>query len=77
MGVPVKPMRTVQATRLLKTPTFEFDHDQSVANRLAVEAFIKKTGAQLGIEHDRESQARASRSSRSSRCSMRCVGLYH
>lgn len=35
-----------------KTPTFEFDHDQSLANRAAIETFIKKTGAQLWIEHD-------------------------
>jgi glyoxylase-like metal-dependent hydrolase (beta-lactamase superfamily II) len=35
-----------------KTPTFEFDHDQSLASRAAIESFIKKTGAQLWIEHD-------------------------
>jgi N-acyl homoserine lactone hydrolase len=35
-----------------KTPTFEFDHDQSLASRAAIEAFIRKTGAQLWIEHD-------------------------
>jgi N-acyl homoserine lactone hydrolase len=35
-----------------KTPTFEFDRDQSLASRAAVEALIKKTGAQLWIEHD-------------------------
>jgi N-acyl homoserine lactone hydrolase len=35
-----------------KTPTFEFDHNQSLASRAAIEAFIKKTGAQLWIEHD-------------------------
>src|SRR5579863_92070 len=35
-----------------KTPTFEFDHDQSLASRAVVEAFIQKTGAQLWIEHD-------------------------
>ncbi|SRR5579885_633567 len=35
-----------------KTPTFEFDRDQSLASRAAIEAFIKKTGAQLWIEHD-------------------------
>ena len=35
-----------------KTPTFEFDRDQSLASRSAIEAFIKKTGAQLWIEHD-------------------------
>jgi N-acyl homoserine lactone hydrolase len=35
-----------------KTPTFEFNHDQSMASRETIEAFIKKTGAQLWIEHD-------------------------
>ena len=35
-----------------KTPTFDSDRDQSLASRAAVEAFIKKTGAQLWIEHD-------------------------
>jgi len=35
-----------------KTPTFEFDREQSLASRAAIEAFIKKTGARLWIEHD-------------------------
>ena len=35
-----------------KTPTFDFDRDQSLASRAAMEAFVKKTGAQLWIEHD-------------------------
>jgi N-acyl homoserine lactone hydrolase len=35
-----------------KTPIFEFDRDQSLASRAAIEAFIKKSGAQLWIEHD-------------------------
>jgi N-acyl homoserine lactone hydrolase len=35
-----------------KTPTFEFNRDQSLASRAAIEAFAKKTGAQLWIEHD-------------------------
>jgi len=35
-----------------KTPTVEFDRDESLASRAAIEAFIKKTGAQLWIEHD-------------------------
>ncbi len=34
------------------TPTFEFNHDQSLASRAAIETFVKKTGAQLWIEHD-------------------------
>lgn len=35
-----------------KTPTFEFSREQSLASREAMEAFCKKTGAQLWIEHD-------------------------
>jgi glyoxylase-like metal-dependent hydrolase (beta-lactamase superfamily II) len=35
-----------------KTPTFDFNRDQSLASRAAIEAFIKKSGAQLWIEHD-------------------------
>jgi glyoxylase-like metal-dependent hydrolase (beta-lactamase superfamily II) len=35
-----------------KTPTFEFNREQSLASREAIEAFVKKTGAQLWIEHD-------------------------
>lgn len=35
-----------------KTPTFEFSRDQSLASRAALEAFCKRTGAQLWIEHD-------------------------
>jgi len=35
-----------------KTPTFEFSHEQSLASREAIEAFVKKTGSQMWIEHD-------------------------
>ena len=35
-----------------KTPTFEFDRERSLASRASIEAFIKRTGAQLWIEHD-------------------------
>ena len=35
-----------------KTPTFEFSREESLASRAAMEAFIKKTGAQMWIEHD-------------------------
>ena len=35
-----------------KTPSFEFNHDQSLASRKAMEDFLKKTKAQLWIEHD-------------------------
>lgn len=33
-------------------PTTEFDAAQSAASRAAIEAFLKKTGAQLWIQHD-------------------------
>ena len=35
-----------------KTPTFEFNADQSKVSRARIEAFLKQTGAQLWIEHD-------------------------
>ncbi|HUJ50682.1 MAG TPA: N-acyl homoserine lactonase family protein [Bryobacteraceae bacterium] len=35
-----------------KTPTFEFNREESLASRAAMEAFMKKTGAQMWIEHD-------------------------
>jgi N-acyl homoserine lactone hydrolase len=35
-----------------KVPTFEFNRDQSLASRSVIEAFLKKTKAQLWIEHD-------------------------
>jgi glyoxylase-like metal-dependent hydrolase (beta-lactamase superfamily II) len=38
--------------RLNKIPTTEFNADQTAASRKAIEAFLKKTGAQLWIQHD-------------------------
>jgi N-acyl homoserine lactone hydrolase len=38
--------------KLNKVPTTEFNADQTVASRASVEAFLKKTGAQLWIQHD-------------------------
>jgi glyoxylase-like metal-dependent hydrolase (beta-lactamase superfamily II) len=38
--------------RLNKVPTTEFNAPQTVTSRAAVEAFLKKTGAQLWIQHD-------------------------
>jgi glyoxylase-like metal-dependent hydrolase (beta-lactamase superfamily II) len=37
---------------LNKIPTTEFDAKQTVASRASLEAFIKKSGAQLWIQHD-------------------------
>jgi glyoxylase-like metal-dependent hydrolase (beta-lactamase superfamily II) len=38
--------------KLNRVPTTEFNAEQTVASRAAIEAFLKKTGAQLWIEHD-------------------------
>jgi glyoxylase-like metal-dependent hydrolase (beta-lactamase superfamily II) len=38
--------------KLGRVPTTEFNADQTAASRAAVEAFLKKTGAQLWIQHD-------------------------
>jgi glyoxylase-like metal-dependent hydrolase (beta-lactamase superfamily II) len=35
-----------------KVPGFEFNREQSLASRAAIEALLKQTGAQLWIEHD-------------------------
>lgn len=37
---------------LHRVPTFEFSQDQTRTSRVAVDAFLKKTGAQLWIQHD-------------------------
>jgi glyoxylase-like metal-dependent hydrolase (beta-lactamase superfamily II) len=38
--------------RLDRVPTFEFSPQQTRASRVALDAFLKKTGAQLWIQHD-------------------------
>jgi glyoxylase-like metal-dependent hydrolase (beta-lactamase superfamily II) len=38
--------------KLQKIPATEFNADQTIASRAAIEAFLKKTGAQLWIQHD-------------------------
>jgi N-acyl homoserine lactone hydrolase len=43
---------------LNKVPTTEFNVAQTVASRAEVEAFLKKTGAQLWIQHDFNANAR-------------------
>ena len=35
-----------------RVPTFEFNQEQTSATRAAIDAFLKKTGAQLWIQHD-------------------------
>ncbi len=37
---------------LNRVPTFEFKQEQTRASRVAIDAFLKKTGAQLWIQHD-------------------------
>ncbi len=43
-------------------PTTEFDADQTVASRAAIETFIKQTGAQLWIQHDLPANAKLKKS---------------
>jgi N-acyl homoserine lactone hydrolase len=35
-----------------KVPVFEFSREQSLASRVAIEALVKQTGAQMWLEHD-------------------------
>jgi hypothetical protein len=44
--------------RLNRVPTFEFNQEQTRATRVAIEAFLRKTGAQLWIQHDFRANAR-------------------
>jgi N-acyl homoserine lactone hydrolase len=39
-------------------PTFEYNKEQSLASRAAIEEFLKKSGAQLWIEHDYAANAK-------------------
>lgn len=43
-------------------PTTEFNPDQTVESRAAIEAFLKKTGAQLWIQHDYTGNAKLRKS---------------
>ena len=38
--------------------TFDFDQEQSRGTRVAIEAFLKKTGAQLWIQHNFRANAK-------------------
>ena len=44
--------------KLNKIPTTEFDAKQTIASRAALEAFLKKSGAQLWIQHDYTANAK-------------------
>jgi N-acyl homoserine lactone hydrolase len=48
--------------KLNKIPTTEFNADQTVASRLAIEAFLKKTGAPIWIQHDKTANAKLRKS---------------
>jgi len=48
--------------KLNKIPTTEFNAQQTVASRAAVEEFLKKTGAQLWIQHDFMANAKLKKS---------------
>ena len=48
--------------KLNRVPTTEFNVAQTVASRAAVEAFLKKTGAQLWIQHDFNANAKLKKS---------------
>ena len=47
-----------QERTLNRLPTFEFNVDQTRESRGAIEAFLKKSGAQLWIQHDFTAMAR-------------------
>jgi glyoxylase-like metal-dependent hydrolase (beta-lactamase superfamily II) len=48
--------------KLGKIPTTEFNAEQSASSRLAVEAFLKTTGAQFWIQHDLKANAKLKKS---------------
>ena len=48
--------------RLNKIPTTEFNADQTIASRKAIEAYLKQTGAQLWIQHDLIANAKLKKS---------------
>ncbi len=43
---------------LKRLPTFEFNVDQTRESRTALDAFLKKTGARLWIQHDLTAMAK-------------------
>jgi glyoxylase-like metal-dependent hydrolase (beta-lactamase superfamily II) len=48
--------------KLDRVPTFDFNEDQTRASRVMIEAFLKKTGAQLWIQHDITGNAKLKKS---------------
>jgi hypothetical protein len=47
---------------LNRLPTSEYNVDQTVASRAAVEAYLKKSGSQLWIQHDSNGSAKLKKS---------------
>jgi N-acyl homoserine lactone hydrolase len=45
-----------------RVPTFEFNPEQTRASRVAIDAFLKRTGAQLWIQHDFNGNAKLKKS---------------
>jgi glyoxylase-like metal-dependent hydrolase (beta-lactamase superfamily II) len=45
-----------------RVPTFEFNPEQTRTTRVAIDAFLKRTGAQLWIQHDFNGNARLKKS---------------
>ena len=45
-----------------RVPTFEFNADQTRATRVAIDVFLKKTGAQLWIQHELHGNAKLKKS---------------
>ncbi len=45
-----------------RVPTFEFNQEQTSATRAAIDAFLKRTGAQLWIQHDFAANAKLKKS---------------
>src|SRR3989441_775234 len=45
-----------------RVPTFEFNQEQTRATRVTMEAFLKKTGAQLWVQHDLNGNAKLKKS---------------
>ncbi len=48
--------------KLKRIPTTEFNADQTIASRAAIEAFLKTSGAQLWIQHDYKANAKLKKS---------------
>jgi hypothetical protein len=47
-----------QERTLERLPVFEFNADQTRASRRTIEAFLKRTGARLWIQHDYQADAK-------------------